>query len=463
MIFVRVNGPTLGHTVTGLDPAQADSVAAREELVRLNLGLAMGNNVMLYLDDIQHLSSEFLQKFISLADATRRIDAVVDGQARTLDLRGKRFAVVMAGNPYTETGQRFRIPDMLANRADTYNLGDVLGGAEALFADSYLENSFAQHALTRSLHERGREVVAAALAIARGEEATLPADLPQQADTVALLRRLGQVRDVLMRVNAAYVASAAQDDAFRSEPPFKLQGSYRNMSRLAPKLSPLLNDAELSALIDDHYRGEAQTLGARAEENLLRLKQLSGALGGEDATRWREICDRYAALMKQGGKEADGATRVAQVLSGIAVALDRLVAGEAVRDTARALEGLREQQAGAAEQARGAQQELGTRIRELAAVVQHGSRGQQELLAQTVSGLRDALGRIGEAVGREPALTLPPATASAFEDLARAYRETLLPLVSAMHHKMTLDHSIWESVRAIRTDLDGVLKRARRE
>jgi hypothetical protein len=224
-----------------------------------------------------------------------------------------------------------------------------------------------------------------------------------------------------------------------------------------------LNDAELNALIDDHYRGEAQTLGARAEENLLRLKQLSGALGPDDATRWREICDRYAALMKQGGKEADGATRVAQVLSGISVALDRLVAGEAVRDTARALDGLREQHVAAVEQARSAQQDLGTRVRELAAVVQQGSRGQQELLAQTVSGLRDALGRIGEAVGREPALTLPPATASAFEELARAYRETLLPLVSAMHHKMTLDHSIWESVRAIRTDLDGVLKRARRE
>ena len=36
---------------------------------------------MLYLDDIQHLGAEFLQKFISLSDATRRIDAVLDGVA----------------------------------------------------------------------------------------------------------------------------------------------------------------------------------------------------------------------------------------------------------------------------------------------------------------------------------------------------------------------------------------------
>ena len=33
----------------------------------------------------------------------------------------------MAGNPYTESGDKFQIPDMLANRADTYNLGDVIG------------------------------------------------------------------------------------------------------------------------------------------------------------------------------------------------------------------------------------------------------------------------------------------------------------------------------------------------
>ena len=50
------------------------------------------------------------------------------GETSTYDLRGKRFAVCMAGNPYTESGETFRIPDMLANRADTYNLGDILEG-----------------------------------------------------------------------------------------------------------------------------------------------------------------------------------------------------------------------------------------------------------------------------------------------------------------------------------------------
>ena len=46
----------------------------------------------------------------------------------------------MAGNPYTETGEKFQ-SDMLANRADTYNLGDIPGGREEAFALSYIENS----------------------------------------------------------------------------------------------------------------------------------------------------------------------------------------------------------------------------------------------------------------------------------------------------------------------------------
>jgi len=33
--------------------------------------------------------------------------------------------------------------------------------------------------------------------------------------------------------------------------------------------------------------------------------------------------------------------------------------------------------------------------------------------------------------------------------------------VSAMHHKMTLDHSIWEHVRQVRTDLDELVKRGK--
>ena len=127
IIFMKINGPALGHHVTSLDPAEAENAGAREELEKLNLAFEMGDNVMIYVDDIQHCNPEFLQKFISLCDAQRKIEGIYKGRSKTYDFRGKKVCVVMAGNPYTESGDKFQIPDMLANRADIYNLGDILG------------------------------------------------------------------------------------------------------------------------------------------------------------------------------------------------------------------------------------------------------------------------------------------------------------------------------------------------
>jgi hypothetical protein len=77
---------------------------------------------------------------------------------------------------------------------------------------------------------------------------------------VGVMKKLLRIRDVVWRVNEEYIASAAQADAYRTEPPFKLQGSYRNMNRMAEKVSAVMNDAELEALIQQHYQNEAQTL-----------------------------------------------------------------------------------------------------------------------------------------------------------------------------------------------------------
>ena len=106
--FVKVNGPAIGHNVTSLDPNEAPNASAREEVDKLNLALEMGDNIMIYLDDIQHCHPEFLQKFISLCDAQRKMEGVWNGNAKTYDLRGKKVAVVMAGNPYTESGGKFQ-------------------------------------------------------------------------------------------------------------------------------------------------------------------------------------------------------------------------------------------------------------------------------------------------------------------------------------------------------------------
>jgi hypothetical protein len=343
LVFMKINGPALGHDVRSLDPAQAPDATARQELEKLNLALEMGNNVMLYVDDIQHTHPEFLQKFISLCDGTRRIEGVWRGRTKTYDMRGKKFCVVMAGNPYTESGEVFKIPDMLANRADIYNLGDVLGGMEDVFTLSYIENSLTSNPVLAPLATReladlylfvgramGRDVSTNELSHAYGAA--------EINEIVATLQRIMKVRDVVYRVNQQYIASAAQADRYRTEPAFKLQGSYRNMNKLAEKISPVMNDAELQQLIADHYLGEAQLLTTGAEENLLKLKELRGVLTPEERSRWEQIKRDFLRNKAMGGDDADIGGRVVAQLADIAGGLQAMsaaVAGPPPAESAR--------------------------------------------------------------------------------------------------------------------------------
>jgi MoxR-like ATPase len=331
LVFVKINGPALGHSVRSLDPSEAPNATARQEIIKLNLALEMGNNVLLMIDDIQHTHAELLQKFISLCDAQRKIEGVWRDETKTYDLRGKRFAVCMAGNPYTESGEKFEIPDMLANRADVYNLGEVLSGRDELFELSYIENALTSNAVTAPLLTRDPNDVLQLVRMARGEE--IQADrLSHDYSSVELnelldvMRKLVTVQQLLARVNRQYVQSAAQQNAYRTEPPFKLQGSYRNMNKLTEKILPAMNAAEVERLIDDHYLGEAQTLTTGAEENLLKLAELRGAMTAVQRTRWEEIKRGFTRLQRIGGAENDPAARVMAELS---VVSDRI--GEVAR------------------------------------------------------------------------------------------------------------------------------------
>ncbi len=300
LLIVKVNGPALGTDTTSLDPGDAPNATARAEVEKINLAFQMGRNVMLYLDDIQHTSPTLLSRFIPLADATRRVEGVIDGVPTTFDLRGKRFCVVMAGNPYTTGGGRFEMPDMLVNRSDVFNLGDVSGEHDDAFARSYIENSLtacpslAPHA-SKLLDDLG-----AVLDMADGhrpidasglEHAWDGAELDASVRSVRMLRR---AQGVLLDVNAAYIESAATAESDRTSPPFLLQGSYRNMARIASRIVPVMTDGELDAVVDDHYNSEAQTLTDKAEQNLLAYKQLTGRQTPEEVERWDEIVRRAA-------------------------------------------------------------------------------------------------------------------------------------------------------------------------
>ncbi len=329
LIFMKINCPSLGHDVLSLDPEQAPNATARQELVKVNLALEMGNNVMLYLDDIQHTNPEFLQKFISLCDGTRRIEGVWQGKTKTYDMRGKKFCVCMAGNPYTESGEAFKVPDMLANRADIYNLGDILGGMEEQFALSYIENALTSNAVLSPLALRDMQDVYKFIAMAKGEQVATT-DLShaysgaEVNEIVGVLKKLFEIQKVILKINQQYIASAAQDDKFRLEPSFKLQGSYRNMNKMTEKVSAVMNDAELMQMIADHYLGEAQMLTTGAESNLLKLAELRGNMTDEQKVRWDQIKKDFLRNKAMGGDSADTGQKLVVQLADVAEGVQKI-------------------------------------------------------------------------------------------------------------------------------------------
>lgn len=320
LIFMKINGPAIGHHVISLDPREASNAAASKELEKLNLALEMGDNIMIYLDDIQHCNPEFLQKFISLTDGQRKIEGIYKGVTKTYDLRGKRVCVVMAGNPYTESGDKFQVPDMLANRSDIYNLGDIIGDTKDVFELSYIENSLTSNAILQKMSAKSSKDIYSVVKIAQtgsreGVEFEGNHTNQEINEYVEVIKRMLTVRDAILKVNLEYIRSAAMEDSHRTEPSFKLQGSYRNMNKLAEKITPITNDQELKTLIISHYEGESQTLTSGAESNMLKFKEMIGALTEEEALRWEQIKKAFNKdRMLQGSKD-DPMTQVVAQLS----------------------------------------------------------------------------------------------------------------------------------------------------
>jgi len=431
MTFMKINCPSLSHDVDSLDPATAPNATAAQELIKLNLALEMGDNVMLYLDDIQHTGAEFLQKFISLCDSTRRIDGIWKGQTKTYDMRGRKFCVVMAGNPYTESGETFKIPDMLANRADIYNLGDVLSGKEAQFELSYIENCLSSNAVLAPLATRGMDDVYKLIDIAKGKN--IPTTDLSHAYSAAeineitsVLKRLFTVQDTVLKVNQQYIASAAQEDKYRTEPRFLLQGSYRNMNKLAEKISAVMNETELDELINDHYRGEAQLLTQGTEANLLMLKSLRGKLSSEDEKRWKAITIDFMRNKAMGGDDTDAGQRIVAQLAD-------LVDGVGT---------------------------LGTNLKPNGTL--EASVKQQAESART---LRESLDKIGESVKlqQQPHVSITntpsPEFAEVLKTLGDTIENTLFPLVRSMDNRIAQDVKAHSELRKLSEEVQELKQR----
>ncbi|MCI3939033.1 DNA repair ATPase [Chryseobacterium aahli] len=327
LVFMKINGPSIGHDIVSTDPNEAKNAGAKQELEKLNLALEMGDNVMLYLDDIQHCNSEFLQKFISLADGQRKIEGIYNGESKTYDLRSKRFCLVMAGNPYTESGEKFKIPDMLANRSDTYNLGEISGSKTELFDLSIIENALMSNDYLTRLTNQGMENL---YSLYNSIQTNSPnVDLTgnfssnEISDFRKVLENTLKVRDVVLKVNKQYIASAAMSDDYRNEPSFKLQGSYRNMNKLISQIQPILKEEEVTQIVLNHYQNESQTLTTGAESNMLKLKELMNLISDDEKNRWDEIKKTFVKnKMIKGLGENDRMTQIVALLARFSEGLD---------------------------------------------------------------------------------------------------------------------------------------------
>jgi hypothetical protein len=117
--------------------------------------------------------------------------------------------------------------------------------------------------------------------------------------------KLLRVRDVVLTMNKEYIKSAATHDDYRTEPPFLLQGSYRNMNRIAEKVLPVMNAQELESLIVSSYQNDAQTLTSGTEWNLLKFKELLGKLTPTEQERCEDIRRTFRQNVKLRGVGSD--------------------------------------------------------------------------------------------------------------------------------------------------------------
>ena len=139
-----------------------------------------------------------------------------------------------------------------------------------------------------------------------------------------IFKKMFVIQNVVLKINMQYIESAAQDDKYRNEPAFKLQGSYRNMNKMTEKISSVMNENELMQMIQDHYLGEAQLLTTGAESNLLKLAELRGNMTEASGIRWNQIKKDFLRNKSLGGDDSDVGAKVIVQLADLVEGIDKL-------------------------------------------------------------------------------------------------------------------------------------------
>jgi len=237
-------------------------------------------------------------------------------------------------------------------------------------------------------------------------------------EITGVLKKLYQVRDIVLKVNQQYIASAAQQDKYRTEPAFKLQGSYRNMNKMAEKVSAVMNDQELMQMISDHYLGEAQLLTSGAEHNLLKLAELRGDQTEEQEQRWNDIVQRFQKDSSLGGDEGDHAARVVSQLYDLGKSME-------------AIASLLDQR--------------------LSPASEDAEPDGQEQMLDEVRKVREALQDIDYSI--EVVNQPVPGISKLLVSIADTFEHSLYPLVHAMEGKLNIDLQTQQHIASLFTEM----------
>ena len=120
---------------------------------------------------------------------------------------------------------------MLSNRAYIYNLGDIIGGKAEAFENSYLKNSLSSKPSIAELKDQSsKDFKIIIQAIEGGDTNQINLEGKHSGEEIKeylqLLRKMLKVRVLILRINKQYILSAGRAEEHRTEPPFKLKGSY---------------------------------------------------------------------------------------------------------------------------------------------------------------------------------------------------------------------------------------------
>ena len=245
--------------------------------------------------------SEILKQGVTLSAITKRRDTravlITKKKRRSADTDNK---VKLYTDNYDKLKRcRYIYDNTSCQLLDTIeDCIDMLMENEEAFKLSYIENALTSNQVLSKLATNNPKDIYGFVEMAKGakrENVTLEGNysIDEINEYISVLEELFKVRDIVLKVNLEYIYSAGQADEYRSEPAFKLQGSYRNMNKIAEKILPIMNDEELFQRIIASYENDSQTLTNGAEANMLKWKEIVGCITEEEKARYEEIKSIY--------------------------------------------------------------------------------------------------------------------------------------------------------------------------